>query len=103
MFASKTPRDPNRDRPLRVVRHPFKLQHNEPNPILVAHRMYRDDVRDKGLDPLQEHLDELAPHLTHPGDFSSAAPGLPFTQEHIDHARRVLTRLANLAEKEAIE
>lgn len=94
MYASKTPRDLNHDpRPYRNdhnearVKHYIigqerqgwihdprpefdHVQHNEPNPILVAHRL------DRGANIYYAHLPEYP------------------TEAHIKHAHRVLTRLA---------
>jgi hypothetical protein len=106
MFASKTPRDLNHDhRPYRLVngRLPddrFRVawnkfyvhdprpefdhaQHNEPNPILVA---FRADLEDD-VTPRERVLWWLAYGIDH---YSTA------TDVQCDHARRVLTRLADL-------
>lgn len=109
MFASKTTRDLNR----RNGKHPFGpdcsdkcradagfAQHNEPNPILVNHRKYRAEVVAAGLDPIQEHLEELeilsAEYGSNSGWVDDKDQYHPFTPAQIDHARKVLERLARL-------
>jgi len=59
------------------------VQYNAPNPILVAFR----------TDP-EPDADTARFWIAQMDDYSTA------TDAHIDHARRVLTRLANLTDKE---
>ena len=107
MYASKTPRDLNRDpKPYynieshgRYTEAPagtdyyFRydprpefdaVQHNEPNPELTYYRTYEAA---RGREALLDFLDWL--YLVH-----EHAPNA-----HVVHARRVLTRLANLKEE----
>lgn len=117
IFASKTPRDLNHDpKPWRTPRgyarqshnvmgilthdprpendHP---QHNEPNPILVA---FRGRAADESLD---FWLWGLAAESAFGGWVAWENPRHPFhillrsSETQRDHARRVLTRLANLS------
>lgn len=122
MFASKTPRDLNRDPvPYRIWTGPWfgtrtsrpipgmtehdprpefdHVQHNAPNPVLVA---FRDD---KNSGPVGYVVDGRRPsRLEHwlmqiaPLDRTAVAigTGTQPSVAQIDHARRVLTRLANL-------
>lgn len=102
MYASKTPRDLNHDRfPVRIhgsqarsqrfiarddIRDPRPefdhVQHNEPNPILVSFRS--NDMNPRASD--------WAKWLVRP----SLGAWHHADSTHIDHARKVLTRLANL-------
>ena len=125
MFASKTPRDLNHDpypnvwdghtefNQMRADTHRFRkgapgirigtmnyrsrprpefdhIQHNEPNPILVTFRK-----------SLQEDLP-----FTNPGNWAANLAKPPYpdswyyaSPEQIDHARRVLTRLAQIGDR----
>lgn len=71
IFASKKPDHP---------------QHNKPNPILTGIRD-GENTLESAAAMLQEDAREWWNDLV-------------ITDEHIDHARRVLTRLANLTDKE---
>lgn len=106
IFSSKTPRDLNHDpRPLSTIgtgrrvqvgseyagetvlnpRPEFDhVQHNPPNPILVLFRKgYDGDMRGWGAWLLFASSDMLRDEEC--------------TQDHVDHARRVLARLAAMA------
>lgn len=107
MFSSKTPRDLNRPE----GKHPFGRdcsskcksdagfnQHNEPNPILVDFRVYAGDaatghyrVTPSWLAGHWTKSDEMWQEVTTLVDGSLAG-----TPAQIDHARRVLERLARL-------
>lgn len=63
-------------------------QHNEPNPILVEFR----DVAGTHF-PFAEDLDWWLKCLEDP-TFDYTASGYRWTRAHVDHARRVLERLA---------
>lgn len=120
IFASKSPRDLNRDpAPFRIWTGPWAgtraaqavpgmteldprpefghVQHNQPNPILVAFRNRAEDVT---LDYWAWALEAEAAfggwsswnHSDHPAHSLTIA-----TDAQIDHARRVLERLANFA------
>jgi len=112
MFASKTPRDLSCDpEPYRKL-YPYNVgrsgwpiaisgteliteydprpeydhpQHNEPNPILS---MYRQSLADRDEDAMENALSVASGWPTH----------YPCTQAQRDHARRVLTRIASLAD-----
>lgn len=71
-------------------------QSNPTNPILAAHRKYRESVAEMGLEPIGAHLSEL-PCIS-PDDFNEFGS---LTPESVAHARKVLTRLANLTVEEA--
>jgi hypothetical protein len=118
MFASKTPRDLNHDpEPWQAPwpnlrrsesRSPFNVhdrwehkprpefdhaQHNEPNPILVA---FREDARvqiEDGMDVIDVAVSWIeGESLGDDGVFVGYDP------DFLDHARKVLTRLARLEE-----
>ncbi|PRB08795.1 hypothetical protein [Microbacterium sp. MYb64] len=110
-FASKTPRDLNHDPepmvyPFSGQRAPYAdeslgwifsprpefdhVQHNAPNPILVW-------AREVGVDAaLGEVTFSSGSYLV-----ETWVGAVQVTSEHVVHARRVLTRLANLAKSEA--
>ncbi|GAB2699238.1 hypothetical protein BKA24_001773 [Microbacterium marinum] len=75
-------------------------QHNEPNPILVAYREDKDSgpvgyvVGGRRPSRLEHWIAQIAPL-----DRTAVAigTGVQPSTAHIDHARRVLTRLANLS------
>lgn len=114
IYASKTPRDLNHDPkpmidPFSGVRfsvadellgyeyHPRPefdhVQHNEPNPILVNARGDAISVYGSQRAAAEAYLD----HINERSTVRTAAAGLGvYRLPHIDHARRVLTRLANL-------
>lgn len=119
IFASKAPRDLNSDpKPLvcgyitRDDRHPAgtgglcgathnpraeydHAQHNEPNPILRGARLDAASVYGSQGAAAQAYLD----HINERGTVRTAAAGLGvWTLDHIDHARRVLTRLISVLE-----
>lgn len=126
IFSSKTPRDLNRD-PLPYVwnghfptarkrddcRTTFRVspdyerdprpefdhtQHNEPNPILSF--ILRDAVeQDAAENPPIIDLADTARYVLEMG-LEAGEYDEAHTPEQIDHARRVLTRLANLAKLE---
>lgn len=122
MFASRTPRDLNRDphpwldptadprrtpfwrtsyRMTGMVYEPRPefdhVQHNPPNPILVEVRL---NCRTPEVDGWNAriaalyYIEEVLPDATY------AQSVRRWTAEQIDHARRVLTRLANLTKGE---
>lgn len=119
MFASKTPRDLNRDpRPYRHAANEARVkhyiegqeaygwaydprpeydhaQHNEPNPILLAFRQHRTWEwvyinEDQSYAESVERFDGLRDE-----SFMNVSP------EQINHARRVLTRLASITRPES--
>lgn len=103
MFTSKTPRDLNHDpHPVRIAGRQARskrmlwssdvmdprpefdhVQHNEPNPILVSIREGYHDI-ESALALLQDDAREWWTPVV--------------SDAHIDHAHRVLTRLANLSQ-----
>lgn len=91
IYSSKTPREikdhwPDwRERPL-SAHYP---QHNTPNPILVA---FRADVYGPDADMVNTYMDTVDWWLAYGLDHYSTA-----TDDQTNHARRVLTRLANLS------
>lgn len=106
MFASKTPSEPRReymecahgDYPqddgldycmCRAVwiEHPH-VQHNEPNPILVE---FRATGESQGARIWREALDRPWLYPAYGEDLAN-----PWTLAQIEHARKVLTRLARL-------
>ncbi len=113
MFASKKPRDLNHEPlpfslpgegggrlasweaelltelgPLFDPRPEFDhVQHNEPNPILVA---------------VRERVDLIDAYMGSVVSGDGTLPHLTIDPRHYDHARRVLTRLADLNESTAV-
>lgn len=98
MFASKTPRDlfpepPQTDdywwdqRLSAAIHHERQnfAQHNEPNPILIAFRNLWDQEAASFL--VEAEINQIDK-----GKWDGVA-----RYSHIDHAREVLTRLANLS------
>lgn len=73
-------------------------QHNEPNPYLVYARAHiRDDHSPDPLGNLISWLDRDPAGIIWCGLHETVAAARP----HIDHARRVLTRLAALTKEQA--
>lgn len=111
MFASKTPRTLNHDprpwRPLTLQeryerqydiglhfdpRPEFDhIQHNDPNPILVV---FRSDAKHFEITWTPDRIAEWVAEETR---IDLGAPD-DYTDEQRDHARKVLTRLAAMAE-----
>lgn len=117
IFASKTPRDLNHDpapwineddirerRPDYVVgQYPHRepiydprpefdhVQHNEPNPVLVAFRLIDGNRK--------EYADWVRDFDAYPEFWQRQGGQYPqYTPDQVDHARRVLSRLARLTE-----
>lgn len=120
LFSSKTPRDLNCDpAPWRVVFGPWRgarvdaqipesehkprpefdhVQHNAPNPILVALRRRLDYQSLVGYPSTSGRMAKtflVSLHVHASPDYTGAS------DEHIAHARRVLTRLARLTKETA--
>ena len=114
IYASKTPRDLNHDpRPVRIAGRQARskrmlwpsdvmdprpefdhVQHNEPNPILVAFRAYSDK---HGMDA-EDRANLSGAWLQAPGYYERRLVEGRLRRQERDHARRVLTRLANLSQ-----
>ena len=83
------------------VEHPH-VQHNEPNPILVAYRSHLAKHRLTMDAPAWafsiDAFDTFGGYVTWNDPATSRHPIITATDEQRDHARRVLTRLVSLAE-----
>lgn len=86
MFSSKTPRDLNHD------------QHNQPNPILAGNLREAVALDAKENPPILD-LSSTARYILN-ATYDEESFEECFTPEELDHARLVLTRLANLTELE---
>lgn len=88
-FAPRFDPRPEFDRPLT----------NEANPILGAFRKHREAVREAGFEPTRVLLSELDQMVPGRDNIDTSAEDDRVTSDQINHARRILTRLANLTKE----